>query len=384
MVENFPLIDHSLQLKLGFTARYPKWATAYKFKAELAYTKLKDIVFTVGRTGQVTPNAILEPVILMGSLISKTTLHNEDYVIERNIKIGDTVAIKKAGDVIPEVVEPLIERRNGTEIDFIMTKTCPICGTELVRKESEAAYYCTNLNCDAKHIEGLIHFASRTAMNITGFGERVVEDMYNLGFIKTIPDFYKLENYKKEIMLLEGYGEKSVDNLLTELEESKKNSLEKLLFALGIRHVGLKTATIIARKFLTMDNIIESSYEDLNDISDVGSIIAKSVNDYLQDENNLKMIDDLKELGLNMDYLGKVIDNPKIKDKAFVITGTLNIKRDDLKDKIISSGGKVIESVSRKTDYLVLGRDPGSKYDKAKNLNIPILNEDEILELLGE
>ena len=323
------------QMKLGSTVKYPKWATAYKFPPEEVVTKLKDIIFTVGRTGQVTPNAILEPVNVMGSTISKTTLHNEDYVLDKDIRVGDYVVIIKAGDVIPRV-------------------------------------------------EGLIHFASRTAMNITGFGERVVEDMYNLGFIKTIPDFYKLENYKKEIMLLEGYGEKSVDNLLTELEESKKNSLEKLLFALGIRHVGLKTATIIARKFLTMDNIINASYEDLNDIPDVGSIIARSVNDYFQNENNLNMIDELKKLGLNMDYLGKVIDNPKIKDKAFVITGTLNIKRDDLKDKIISSGGKVIESVSRKTDYLVLGRDPGSKYDKAKNLNIPILNEDEILELLGE
>ena len=370
------------QMKLGSTVKYPKWATAYKFPPEEVVTKLKDIIFTVGRTGQVTPNAILEPVNVMGSTISKTTLHNEDYVLDKDIRVGDYVVIIKAGDVIPRVESVKKERRDGSEKEFKMISNCPICNTPLVKVDSN--YYCKNNECDAKHIEGLIHFASRTAMNITGFGERVVEDMYNLGFIKTIPDFYKLENYKNEIMLLEGYGEKSVDNLLTELEESKKNSLEKLLFALGIRHVGLKTATIIARKFLTMDNIIESSFDELNDIPDVGSIIARSVNDYFQNENNLKMIDELKKLGLNMDYLGKVIDNPKIKDKAFVITGTLNIKRDDLKDKIISSGGKVIESVSRKTDYLVLGRDPGSKYDKAKNLNIPILSEDEILEMLGE
>ena len=370
------------QMKLGSTVKYPKWATAYKFPPREVVTKLKDIIFTVGRTGQVTPNAILEPVDVMGSTISKTTLHNEEYVMLKDIRIGDYVVIIKAGDVIPRVESVKKERRTGTEIPFKMTDTCPICHSKLVKVDSN--YYCKNNDCDAKHIESLIHFASRDAMNITGFGERIVEDMYNLGYVKTIPDFYKLDSFKNEIMLIEGYGEKSINNLLEEIEKSKGNSLEKLLFALGIRHVGLKTATIIVRKFLNIDNLINATYEDLRDIPDVGEIIAKSVKDYFSDSKNLDLINELKEIGLNMEYLGVVVDNPNIKDKNFVITGTLNMKRDELKDKIISNGGKVIESVSRKTDYLVLGRDPGSKYEKAKNLNIKILNEDEILKLLNE
>ena len=369
------------QMKLGSTVKYPKWATAYKFPPEEVITKLKDIIFTVGRTGIVTPNAILEPVNVMGSTISKATLHNEEYILEKDIRIGDHVVIIKAGDVIPRVDSVKYEMRTGQEIPFKMIENCPICGFKLVKQDS--FYYCKNVTCDAKHIEGLIHFASKGAMNINGFGERIIEDMYNLGFIKTIPDFYRLEKYKNELMLLEGYGEKSVENLLLEIEESKKNSLERLLFALGIRHVGLKTATILARKFLNIDNLMKASLEELSDIPDIGDIIAKSVEDYFANLNNLALIQELKNLNVNMTYLGKVVDNEKIKNKSFVITGTLNIKRDDLKDKIITNGGKVIESVSRKTDYLILGENPGSKYEKAKNLNIPILNEKEILEMLN-
>ena len=369
------------QMKLGSTVKYPKWATAYKFPPEEVITKLKDIIFTVGRTGIVTPNAILEPVNVMGSTISKATLHNEEYILEKDIRIGDHVVIIKAGDVIPRVDSVKYEMRTGEEIPFKMIENCPICGFKLVKQDS--FYYCKNVTCDAKHIEGLIHFASKGAMNINGFGERIIEDMYNLGFIKTIPDFYRLEKYKNELMLLEGYGEKSVENLLLEIEESKKNSLERLLFALGIRHVGLKTATILTRKFLNIDNLMKASLEELSDIPDIGDIIAKSVKDYFANLNNLALIQELKNLNVNMTYLGKVVDNEKIKNKSFVITGTLNIKRDDLKDKIITNGGKVIESVSRKTDYLILGENPGSKYEKAKNLNIPILNEKEILEMLN-
>jgi len=369
------------QMKLGSTVKYPKWATAYKFPPEEVITKLKDIIFTVGRTGIVTPNAILEPVNVMGSTISKATLHNEEYILEKDIRIGDHVVIIKAGDVIPRVDSVKYEMRTGQEIPFKMIENCPICGFKLVKQDS--FYYCKNVTCDAKHIEGLIHFASKGAMNINGFGERIIEDMYNLGFIKTIPDFYRLDKYKNELMLLEGYGEKSVENLLLEIEESKKNSLERLLFALGIRHVGLKIATILARKFLNIDNLMKASLEELSDIPDIGDIIAKSVKDYFANLNNLALIQELKNLNVNMTYLGKVVDNEKIKNKSFVITGTLNIKRDDLKDKIITNGGKVIESVSRKTDYLILGENPGSKYEKAKNLNIPILNEKEILEMLN-
>ena len=329
------------QLSLGFTARYPKWATAYKFKAELAYTKLKDIIFTVGRTGQVTPNAILEPVILMGSLISKTTLHNEDYVIEKGIKIGDTVAIKKAGDVIPEVVHPLIERRTGNEIDFVMTKNCPICGDILIRKESEAAYYCMNKNCDAKHIEGLIHYASRDAMNLEGFGDSITEDFYNMGFLKRIYDYYTLDKHKEELMSLEGFGEKSIIKLLSSIEKSKENSLEKLLFALGIRHVGAKTAKILARNFKNIDVLSKATYEDLSKINDIGDIIAKSVVEYFQNEENISLINKLKEHNINMEYINNNYqESEKFLGKTFVLTGTLtSITRDEASSIIENLGG---------------------------------------------
>ena len=369
------------QMKLGSTVKYPKWATAYKFPPEEVVTKLKDIIFTVGRTGQITPNAILEPVNVMGSTISKTTLYNEDYCKDLDIRIGDYVTIIKAGDVIPRVDSVKKERRTGDEIPFQMITNCPICKEKLVKKDSN--YYCVNPLCDARHIESLIHFASRQAMDIVGMGEKIIEDMYNLDFIKTIPDFYHLEKYQDELMLLEGYGVKSIQNLIKEIEESKKKSLEKLLFALGIRHVGLKTATILARKFVTIDNLMNASLTTLNDIPDIGEEISTSVYNYFQEPKNKDLIQELKELGINMNYLGEVIDNPNIKDKSFVITGTLNIKRDELKDKIITNGGKVIDSVSKKTDYLILGENPGSKYEKAIKLNIPILNEEEILNLLN-
>ena len=374
------------QLSLGFTARYPKWATAYKFKAELAYTKLKDIIFTVGRTGQVTPNAILEPVILMGSLISKTTLHNEDYIIERNIKIGDTVAIKKAGDVIPEVVEPLIERRNGTEIDFVMTKTCPICKSELIRKESEAAYYCTNQNCDAKHIEGLIHYASRDAMNIEGFGDNITEDFYNMGYLKRVNDYYTLDKYKEELMSLEGFGEKSIIKLLSSIEKSKENSLERLLFALGIRHVGAKTAKILARNFKNIDNLSKATYEELSQINDIGDIIAKSIVDYFNNEENIEIINKLKEHNINMDYVNNNYkESEEFLGKTFVLTGTLtNITRDEASTIIENFGGKVSGSVSAKTGVVIVGENPGSKYNKALSLGVTIWQEEEFLEKIKE
>ena len=370
------------QMMLGSTVKYPKWATAYKFPPEEVVTKLKDIVFTVGRTGQVTPNAILEPVNVMGSTISKTTLHNEDYCLEKDIRIGDYVVIIKAGDVIPRVEAVKKERRIEELPKFKMAEVCPICSTPLIKKDSN--YYCPNLKCDARHIEGLIHFTSKEAMNVGGIGERVAEDMYNYGFIKTIPDIYKLERYRNQIMMLEGYKEKTIENLLTEIEKSKGNSLERLIYALGIRHVGAKTAMILARKFLTLDNLMNANPNDLNDIPDIGGEISKSIISYFSDEKNINTINELKELGLNMNYLGKSINNPKIQGKNIVITGTLNIKRDELKDKIITNGGKVIESVSRKTDYVVLGENPGSKYDKAIKLGITILNEQQILDMLEE
>ena len=378
------LNDLSDQEKMGNTIRYPKWATAYKFPAQISYTRLVDIKFTVGRTGQVTPNAILEPVNVMGSTISKTTLHNEDYVNEKEIMIGDIVGIKKAGDVIPEVVGVLKERRTGNEVPFKMIKTCPICGDDLVRKENESAYYCHNPKCDAKKIESLIHFASRETMNITGFGERIVEDFYNFGYLKSIVDFYELHKISDELKKLEGFGDKSIDNLLIEIENSKNNSLEKLLFGLGIRYVGKKTAKILAKTYRDIDKIKEASFDELNNIPEIGEKIAQSVYYYFQNEDNLNLIDALKEHNLNMIYLGNEEEKDNFKDKTFVITGTLSSNRDEIREKIESFGGKVSESVSKKTSYLVLGEAPGSKYEKALKLGITILKEDDLIKMFEE
>lgn len=374
------------QLDLGFTARYPKWATAYKFPAELVYTKLKDIIFTVGRTGQVTPNAILEPVIVMGSLISKTTLHNEDYVKDKEIMIGDTVAIKKAGDVIPEVVSVLKERRNGTEIPFEMAKTCPICGSNLIRKETESAYYCHNPKCDAKHIEGLIHYAGRNAMNIEGFGDSITEDFYNMGYLKRVYDYYTLYKYKDELMSLEGFGEKSIIKLLSSIEKSKENSLERLLFALGIRHVGAKTAKILAKHYKDIDSLMTATYDELSKLNDIGDIIAQSVVNYFKDEQNLEIINKLKEYHVNMKYL---LDDSKetadFSGKIFVLTGSLSqITREEATTLIENLGGKVSGSVSSKTNVVIVGEAPGSKYDKALSLGITIWQEEEFLEKIKE
>ena len=370
------------QQKLGYTAKYPKWATAYKFPALEVLTKLTDIIFTVGRTGQVTPNAVLEPVKVAGSTIRRATLHNEDYVIEKDLKIGDIVSIRKAGDVIPEVVEPIIDRRTGEEKDFQMIHNCPICNSTLVRKENEADYFCVNPNCSARHIEGLIHFVSRDAMNIDGLGERIIEDFYNMGYIKSFTDIYKLDDKKDELMELEGFGEKSVNNLLEAIENSKKNSLERLLFALGIRQVGSKTAKLLAKHFETLDNLMNASFEKLNNIKDIGDIIAQNIIDYFKDEENIKIINELKDMGINTKYLGVINSentNEYVYNKTFVLTGSLETyTRDELKEKLESLGGNVSGSVSKKTDVVIVGSNPGSKYDKAKELNIEIWNEEDL------
>ena len=377
------LNDIDEQQRLGFTAKYPKWATAYKFPATRVLTKLKEIKFTVGRTGQVTPNAILEPVRLMGSVISKATLHNEDYVLSKDIRTGDIVSIIKAGDVIPRVDESIVERRTGSEIPFVMTDVCPICGSKLVKKD--ASYYCVNPSCDAKNIEKLIHFVSRDAMNIDGFGEQIVEDFYNMGYLRNYIDFYSLKNYKEELMELEGFGSKSINTLLSSIEESKNNSLERLLFGLGIRYVGSKTAKILARSFGDIDSIMNSSYDDLVSVRDIGTVIAKSIVDYFSDEENVRLISSLKEIGVNMRYDGPtLVQDDVFSGKTFVLTGTLeNYKRNELKSIIESKGGNVSGSVSKKTDVVIVGDSPGSKYDEALKLGITIWNEIELVSKLG-
>lgn len=377
--------DIRQQQKLGYTAKYPKWATAYKFPAEEVVTKLTDIIFTVGRTGQITPNAVLEPVIVAGSTISRATLHNEDFVNERDLKIGDIVTIRKAGDVIPEVVEAKIERRTGNEKDFVMITECPMCQTPLVKKEGQVDYFCTNIKCPARHIEGLIHFASRDAMNIEGLGDRIMEDFYNFKFIGNLADIYSLKDHTKELVRLEGFGDKSVNNLLEAIETSKNNSLERLIFGLGIPHVGAKTAKVLAQNFETMDNLIQADEESLTKIPDIGSIIAKSVVDYFNTDHNRAIVEELKDLGLNMTYLGQKIEvNETFANKTFVLTGSLTIfTRDEASEKIESLGGKTSGSVSKKTSVVIVGENPGSKYEKAKELGIEIWTEKEFEEKLN-
>lgn len=373
------------QQQLGYTAKYPKWATAYKFPATEVLTKLIDIIFTVGRTGQITPNAVLEPVIVQGSTIRRATLHNEDYVKEKDLKIGDIVSIRKAGDVIPEVVKPILERRTGEEKDFVMIDTCPICNSKLIKKEGQVDYYCFNENCDRRNIEGIIHFVSRKAMNIDGLGEKIVEDFYNMNFINSIVDIYYLKKHREDLIELEGYGDKSVDNLLEAIEKSKENSLERLIFGLGIPHVGEKTAKILAIRYRNLNDFISASLDELTSINDIGEIIAKSVKEYFSQDNNLKIINELKELGVNTIYLGAEVEaNDNFYNKTFVITGTLsNMSRDEVKEKIELLGGKTTSSVSKKTDVVIVGENAGSKYDKAKELNIEIWNEEKFLSMLN-
>ena len=368
------------QKKLGFTAHHPKWAIAYKFPAEEVLTKLKDIIFTVGRTGQITPNAVLEPVIVAGSTISRATLHNEDYVKAKGLKIGDIISIHKAGDVIPEVGEVKLDRRTGDEKDFEMITRCPMCNEPIFKKEGQVDYFCINPHCPARHIEGLCHFVSRKAMNIDGLGDRIIEDFYNLKYIKDITDIYKLSCFRDELTELEGYGNKSIDNLLEAIENSKENSLERLLFGLGIPNVGEKTSKILAARYETLDNLMNATFEELNQIPDIGEIIAKSIIDFFQNEKNRDIVEELKELKVGMEYTGpKVVINENFNGKTFVITGTLTkYTRDEVEEKIENLGGKTSSSVSKKTSAVIVGENPGSKYTKAVELGIPIWNEEDL------
>ena len=377
--------DIKMQQALGATTKYPRWATAYKFPAEEVLTKLVDIKFTVGRTGQVTPNAVLEPVLVMGSTIRRATLHNEDYCKALDLRIGDIVSIKKAGDVIPEVVEAKIDRRNGTEKPFVMTHTCPICGSSLVKK-GNVDYFCVNDECPKQNIEKLIHFASRNAMNIDGLGDEIIEDFYNEGFVKTIPDFYHLEDHKEDIIELEGYGLKKVTNLLLAIAESKQNSVERLIFGLGIPGIGAKNAKLLASTYKDMAHLSNATYDELILIKDIGDVLAKNIVNYFANPSNMELINTLEDLGINMKYLGaEVKTNENFTNKKFVITGTISfMPRDEIKKLIESYGGKAIDSVSKNTDVVIVGDAPGSKYTKAQELGIPIWNEEQFQKIVNE
>ncbi len=374
------------QERLGYTAKVPKWATAYKFPAEEVITKLKDIIFTIGRTGQITPNAILEPVRVAGSTVQRATLHNEDNIKNKDIRVGDFVVVRKAGDVIPEVVRSLKERRDGHEKVFKMIEVCPHCGSKLIRKDNEAAYYCLNEHCDFKKIERIIHFASRDAMNIEGLGEKIIEQFYNLGFVKCIEDIYGLHKYEQEIIDIEGFGKKSMDNLMTAIEKSKGNSMEKLLFGLGIKGIGAKMADNLSKEFQSMDALLNASSAKLLSMRDVGETIVQSLNHFRNDEKSIKLINDLKELGLNMDYLKdtSLIQESLFQGKTVCLTGTLELMtRKEMKDYLTRLGANVTGSVSKKTDFLICGRDAGSKLDKANELGIRVMSEEEFKEEVG-
>lgn len=377
--------DIKLHDFIGYTMKVPKWAIAYKFPAKEVKTKLKDIIFTVGRTGKITPNAVLEPVFVAGSTVSRATLHNEDFVLGKDIRIGDNVMIRKAGDVIPEVVRAVQTDRTGEEKLFEMIDKCPICGSKVERKNEEAAHYCTNAHCPARKIESIIHFVSKEAMDIEGLGEKVVEDLYNLGFVNGVEDIYYLDSHTRELIELDGYGKKSIENMIKAIEKSKNNSLEKLLFALGIDEVGAKTSRILAKRFNDMDSLMAASTEDLIAIKDIGNVMANSIYTYFKNEKNVELIDNLKKIGINMEYKN---ENSNYKETAFknknvLVTGALvSYKRNEVKELLDNLGANVVSSVSKNLDYLIVGSDPGSKLEKAQKLGITILQENEFLDLL--
>lgn len=377
------LNDIAGQKLMGTTAKYPRWAVAYKFPAEKVVTELEDIIFTVGRTGQITPNAVLSPVKVAGSTIRRATLHNESYIREKDLRIGDYVVIHKAGDVIPEVVEPVLERRKDVSY-FEMITECPICHTALIKSASGIDYLCPNNHCPARQIEGLIHFVSRPAMNIDGLGEAIIEDFYNMDIISKIEDIYNLKDKKSELIELEGFGNKSVENLLTSIEASKSNSLERLLFALGIPGIGAKTAKVLAKKYNYIENLMQASKEELTNIKDIGEILATNIVDYFNEEKNINLINNLKNIGINMEYKGeKTLNNLLISNKKFVITGTISfMTRDEIKALLEKYDGTAVDSVSKKTDVVIVGDSPGSKYDKAVKLGIEIWNEDKLKEVI--
>ncbi|MFC5603849.1 NAD-dependent DNA ligase LigA [Sporosarcina koreensis] len=375
------------QEQLGFTAKSPRWATAYKFPAEEVHTKLLDIELSVGRTGVVTPTAILEPVRVAGTTVARASLHNEDLIREKDIRIGDAVVIRKAGDIIPEVVSVLIEQRSGNEEPYHMPDNCPVCDSELVRIEGEVALRCVNPQCPAQMKEALIHFVSRNAMNIEGIGERVVDQLYTSGLVHDVSDLYCLT--KEQLLSLERMGEKSATNLLTAIEASKSNSLEKLLFGLGIRHVGEKAAHILSEEFGTLEKIAKADTERLTSIHEIGDKVADAVITFFNNEDVLEVLGKLKSYGVNMDFKGRTrqelpTEGP-FAGKTIVLTGKLSVlTRNEAKERIEELGGKVSGSVSKKTDLIIAGEDAGSKLVKAEELGITVWNETELVDALGE
>lgn len=367
---------------LGITIKVPRWAIAYKYPPEKKETRLKDIICQVGRTGVITPMAILEPVKVAGSTISKTTLHNQDFIKEKELKIGDTVVIQKAGDVIPEIVEVVKNKRTGSEQEFEMPNKCPVCGAPAIREEGEAAIRCTGIECPAKLFRNIVHFVSREAMNIAGLGENIIQQLLDKNLITNISDIYELK--LEDIASLKKNGKKFAQNLIDAIEKSKQNDLSKLITALGIRHVGVKASKMLAKKYKTMENLSKASFEELSMIEDIGPIVANSIHQFFSEEQTIDLINKLKAAGVNMNTLeeDKKIDN-RFEGKTFVLTGSLEeFTRTEASEKIEQLGGKTSGTVSKNTDYVLAGEDAGSKLTKAQKLGITIISEEEFKKMI--
>ena len=368
--------------KLGTTFKVPRWAIAYKYPPERKETLVKDIVCQVGRTGAITPVAVFEPVLLAGSTISKATLHNEDFIKEKDIRIGDYVVIQKAGDVIPEVVDVLKEKRTGNEKEFEMPKVCPVCGGKVVREEGEAAWHCIGIECSARNLQNLVHFASRTGMNIDGLGISVIEQLVDKGYLKNIADIYYLK--KEDIASLKKNGQKFAQNLIDAINESKNNDLERLICALGIRHIGTKAAKIIARRYGSMKELMNASIESLNLVDTIGGISAESIYEFFHQEQTIDLINKLEQAGVNMESHEEIEEHDdRFAGKTFVLTGTLEkYSRDEASEIIEKFGGKTSSSVSKKTAYVLAGEEAGSKLTKAQDLGVTIISEQEFEEMI--
>ena len=367
---------------MGSTVKAPRWAVAYKFPPEQKETIIEKIEIQVGRTGVLTPNAVFKPVFCAGSLISRATLHNSDFIAEKDIRIGDSVIIQKAGDIIPAVVEVIKEKRKGTEVPFEMPKNCPVCGAPVIRPEDEAAYRCTNIECPAQLMRNIIHFASKDAMDIEGMGPAIVEQLLNEKLISGISDIYYLKY--EDLVKLERFGEKSAENLINAIETSKTRGLAKLLFGLGIRHIGQKAAKIIALKFKTVDNLISAKEEEISCIDDVGAVMAKSLTEFFSYSQNIDEINKLKEAGVDMTMPVDEDASVKLTGLTFVLTGTLeSMTRSEAGELIEKNGGKVSSSVSKKTSYVVAGEEAGSKLKKAQQLGVSVIDEKTLINMIN-
>lgn len=373
------------QQQLGSTVKTPRWAIAYKFPAEEVVTRLQDIILTVGRTGRITPNAVLEPVRVAGTTVSAAQLHNEDMIIEKDVRINDMVVIRKAGDIIPEVVRSLADRRDGTQAPFVYPKHCPVCGCDIVRFQDEAMHFCINQDCPARVVESIIHFASKDALDIDSLGDKTVEQFHKAGLLNTIEDIYRLRSHREEILAMEGWKEKSFERLMNGIEASKEKPVENLIYGLGIRQVGSKAAKVLMKVFHHIDRLMVAKEDNLRMIKDIGFITAQSITAFFHEPKNMELIAHLKAYGLRMDSKEEIVKDSVFTNKTCVLTGTLTqMTRNDAKNLLESLGANVSGSVSKNTDYVIYGSEAGSKLDKANALGVTTMDEEAFMKEVKE